>query len=246
MMIEYPKDIEVQQEINTICDLAVEKPPGVLAFVQDMARNLGLKYIFYGTYDAILVSVCVFLIAVFWLGNSILTNPNGEVKIYAVVFSLAPLLFMLLFSLSYWKEREANLYALKMVCKYTVKYLLAFRMLTASVLGFVCTTVYVLILCHIMQTGFVHAMSVAYASLFLFSIIMVQIVLSRESFLPVAVLSAAWVLCNSICFAVSVDIYSLLLRAIPTAIWIAVDTVLAIFLIKKCRLYVRRVCNAYS
>lgn len=246
MMIEYPTDIEVQQTINDICDRTMKKPHKILSFVHDMAHNLGMRYIFYGTYDVILVSICVYLIAGFWLGNSILTNPSGKVQIYAVVFSLSPLLFMMLFTLSYWKEREANLYSLKMVCRYTVKHLLAFRMLTASVLGFACTTGYVLILCHLMRMEFVHVLSVAYASLFLFSIVMVQIVLSIESFLPVVILCVMWILCNCICFVVSVNIYSLLLQAVPTALWIVIDTILVVVLIKKCRLYVRRVYNAYG
>lgn len=245
-MVEYPTDIEVRQALDSICDQAMKKPPKILAFLYDMAHNLGIRYIFYGTYDAVLISICVFLIACIFLGNSVLTDPSGEVQIYAVVFSLAPLLFMLLFTLSSWKEREASLYSLKMACRYTAQHLLAFRMLTAAVLGFVCTTGYVLILCLLMNMAFVHVLAVAYASLFLFSIMMVQIILSKESFLPVVILCAAWLLLNGICFAVSSNIYSLLLRAVPAAIWIAVDTVLIIVLIRKCRLYVRRVCNAYG
>ncbi len=245
-MVEYPTDIEIQQALDSICDKAMKKPLKIWAFLYDMAHDLGIRYIFYGTYDAVLISICAFLIACIFLGNSVLTNPAGEVHIYAVVFSVAPLLFMLLLTLSSWKEREESLYSLKMVCRYTAQHLLAFRMLMASVLGFVCTTGYVLILCRFVNVEVVHVLSVAYASLFLFSIAMVQMILSKESFRPAGILCAAWLLLNGICFAASASIYSLFLRAVPAAIWIAVDAVLIIVLIRKCRLYVRRVCNAYG
>lgn len=246
MIIEYPTDIEIQQALENICDRAIKKPKNILAFIHDMAHNPGIRYIFYGTYDAVLISLCVFLIAGVFLGNSVINNPSGEVQIYAAVFSFSPLLFMLLCTLSFWKEKETDLYPLKMTCRYTIHHLLAFRMLTASVLGFVCTTGYVVILCRLIDMEFIHVLAVACASLLLFSIFMVQIILSKESFLSIVILCFAWLLFNGICFAASISIYSFLLRAVPTVIWIAVDILLGVALIRKYRLYVRRVYIAYD
>lgn len=244
MMIEYPTDIEVQQAIINICDKAIKKPAKITTFLRDMIHNLGIRYIFYGSYDALAVSLCIFMFTGFWLGHKALNNPAGEILIFAIVFSLAPMMFMLLSILSFWKEREEKLYSLKMACKYTVKHLLAFRMFSASILGLVSTTGYVLVLCRLMNIEIIHVLSVAYASLFLFSIVMVQIVLTRESFLSVVLFGAIWLLLNAICFAVANNVYSLLLRAVPSALWISIDTILVVVLIRKYRMFVRRVCNA--
>lgn len=244
MMIEYPTDIEVRQAVVSICDKAMKKPVKITTFLHDMIHNLGFRYIFYGTYDAVAVSLCIFMLIGFWLGHKALNDPVGEILIFAIVFSLAPMMFMLLSILSFWKEREEKLYSLKMACKYTVKHLLAFRMFSAAILGFVSTTGYVLVLCHLMNIEVIHVLSVAYTSLFLFSIVMVQIVLTQESFLSVVIFGAIWLLLNAVCFAVASNAYSLLLRAVPAALWISVDAVLVVVWIRKCRVFVRRVCNA--
>lgn len=244
MKIEYPTDIEVQQALDSICDKAIKRPPRIFSFLYDMVHSLGMRCIFYGTYDALCISFFIFLLTGFLLGHSLLTDPAGEILVYAIVFSFAPMLFLLLSILSFWKEREEKLYSLKMVCKYTVKHLQAFRMLAASVIGFVSTTGYVIVLCHWMNIEALHILSVAYASLFIFSIIMVQIVLTKESLLSIALLGAAWLLLNVVCFVAAGEGYSLMLRAVPTALWITIDTLLVILLIRKCRIYVRRVCNA--
>lgn len=246
MNIVYPTDQEMQQAIEVICVKALKKTVNLATFLRDMACNLGMKYIFYGTYDVVFISVFVFLFAGLCLGNNILFHPMGEAWLYAGVFALAPLLTMLLFSISFWKECETSMYYQKMVCRYTVAHLLAFRMLVASILGFVFITGYVLVVCLITQASFLQVLGVAYASLFLFSIIMTQVVLAKGTFLPLACLNLAWILVNGLACFLSIDLHATLLRIIPTAIWIIVDLALAVLLIRRFCVYVRRVCHAYG
>lgn len=246
MNIPYPTDIEVEQAIGKICDKALKKPANLMTFLRDMVCNLGIKHIFYGAYDALVLSGFVSCLAGLSLGNRVLFDPMSEAWLYAGVFALAPLLTMLFFSISFWKERETSLYSQKMVCRYTVAHLLAFRMLVASVLGFVFTTGYVLAVCLLTHTPILQLLCVAYASLLLFSILMTQAVLSKGTFLSLGCLNLAWILANGMGCALSVDLYAALLRVVPTVIWAVIDLGLGMLFIRRFCVYVRRVYHAYG
>lgn len=246
MNIEYPSTEQINCEIDKICDRSIHKRVTIRSFLNEMFRNLGMKYVFYGAYDALVISTVISIIVAFLLGRMVLYSDTGETLIYAVAFSAAPLLFMLLFLLSYWKERETALYATKMACKYTVHHLLAFRMLAASFLGFVFATWYVVVLCSFLQIEYVRILSVAYASLFLFSIILIRVVLSQGGSRSVAWVSGLWLIINGIFLTFAGAVYGILLQIIPGVLWIVLDFALAIILIRECGFYVRRVCNAYG
>ena len=245
MNIIYPTNQEMDQAICDICDKALKKPTNLVTFIHDMLCNLGMKYIFYGVYDAVIVSFFVVFFAGLQLRNTILSSPMSDAWLYAGVFALAPLLTMLLCSLTFWKERETSLYAQKMTCRYTVAHLLAFRMLVASALGFVFTTGYVLVVCYLSQAPFLEVLSVAYASLFLFSIIMTYVVLEKGTSLSLILLNLSWIFVNVMGCVFSVDIYAELLRSVPILIWCIIDLTLGFFIIRRFCVYVRRVCNAY-
>ena len=141
MSVIYPSDKQIQASVHNICEKApLTRRPNLISFLRDMSRNLGLRQIFTGTWDVILISCMLFgLVAV--IGALDLRHSVHQLQKASVfLFAFSPVFLFLLFSLSLWKEVEGTSYPIKMTCLYTARHLIAFRVFCITCCSFAVDT----------------------------------------------------------------------------------------------------------
>lgn len=244
MKIQYPSEREIEQSIKEICETGLPHKTTVASFLLDMHRNFGMRHIYMGMCDIVAVSFTIFVIMGYSIAKNLCVNAMRTEQIQMALFAFAPILFMCLSGLCLWKERNSSTFELKQSCKYTAGHLIVYRMIMASFIGFATMTIYVLVLCGLMKLEIIRLLSTTYASLLIFSICMVWIVVKSNGVIPVFTICFAWVGLNMLGSWLWSDIYVGLLQTVPIMIWVCVDCVLALILIKQWKSYLRRVCNA--
>ncbi len=120
---------EKEQEISAILDRGLVRPKTLRRLFKDLLCSLGLRALFWDCGFALLVATVtlagiVFLLAVTPIERSLATT-----------FTLAPLLFLATQLSCETAERLGELYELKRTCKYTIRQITAFRVLTFSLVG---------------------------------------------------------------------------------------------------------------
>lgn len=240
MNIPYPSDDQIQAASQKICCEALPQRETVISFVNNMTTNMGLKNIFYGTYDTMAIAVSVFLVIGMAVPAMLHTDSDMLNKLTVFVFAFSPMLFMLLYSLSYWKELGESVYPIKMTCKYTVHHLLAYRMLAASLASVVFNGVYVAVLCNRISIPSITMMCISLSALFLFSLLLIMTVLRFQSLWAVIALNAGWLVMNAILGGLEMEAYATFLQAVPVGVWIVLDVVLVAAFMKCCGVYLNR------
>ena len=147
MKIPYPGEEQIQSSIQRICDRApLGKRPTLLSFLRDMARNLGFRQIFFGTWDVMLISGLIFCVVGAVGAADLRSSVNQTQHATVFLFAFSPVVLFLLFSLSLWKEVEGPAYPIKMTCFYTAGHLMAFRVFCVTCLSFAAVGFYSLFL----------------------------------------------------------------------------------------------------
>lgn len=240
MNIPYPSDEQIQAASRTICREALPQRETVLSFIKNMTTHMGLKNIFYGTYDTMAIAVSVFLAIGVAVPAMLHMDEELLNKLTVFVFAFSPMLFMLLYTLSYWKELGESVYPIKMTCKYTVHHLLAYRMLAASMASVVFNGVYVAVLCSRLSIPGITMVCISFSALFLFSLLLIMTVLRFQSLWTVIVLNVGWLVLNAILGGLEMKAYAIFLQAVPVGVWIVLDVFLVVAYMKCCGVYLNR------
>lgn len=245
MKIPYPSEEQIQSSIQRVCEQApLGKRPTLLSFLRDMARNLGFRHIFAGTWDVMLISSLLFCVVGAVSAMDLRSSPNQVQHATVFLFAFSPVFLFLLFSLSLWKEVEGPAYPIKMTCFYTARHLMAFRVFCVTCLSFGAVGFYTVFLGAILKLPSLPLLCVSLSSLFLYSLLQIQAVLSVRSNLAACGMVAAWVLGNCAASRLFPGFYWALLQAIPFAAWLLMDLLLAVLFCNRYIIYIRRVCYA--
>lgn len=240
MNIPYPRDEQIKTASQIICQKALPQKETIFTFIKNMTTHLGLKNIFAGTYDTIAIALFVSLIIGIVAPISIRSSSNVQDELTIFVFAFAPMLFMLMYALSYWKEYGEAVYQIKMTCKYTVHHLLAYRMLVTSFASVLINGIYVTVLCYHLSLPIIAMVSISLSSLFLFSLLLILTVLHFNSLCSVISLSIGWLLVNALIGFLFQREYVAILHAVPVGVWIIVDLALFGIYLNRCTIYLNR------
>lgn len=167
MSISRPSLKEKEQAFENILVEGLSRPEGVWAFCTRMYRALGTKFIFFDHFQAIVMALAVVIGVIFLLSMN--TNDYA----YSTIYTLAPLFFVAIVSLTEWRERSNPLYELKMTFKHTIQDLIVFRTLCYSIVS--------ITLCLLLSVGvadkldFLRAASITLSALFLCALLTVAI-----------------------------------------------------------------------
>ena len=105
MSVIYPNDKQIQASVHNICEKApLTRRPSLISFLRDMSRNLGLRQIFTGTWDVILISCMLFGLAAVIGALDLRHSGNQLQKTSVFLFAFSPVFLFLLFSLSLWNK----------------------------------------------------------------------------------------------------------------------------------------------
>lgn len=246
MKIIYPKDEQINDSILYICDKGLPPKENMAVFLKNMTANLGPNNIFHGTYDALIIAifVCISLdIALFFLMKSSLFT---EEKLFAFAFAGSPLMFMLMFILSYIKEKTNDTYIIKMSFKYTVNHLIAYRMFVFSLFSILFNTAYIILLSVELSLSILSILSISFSSLFIFSMLLILIILKYDSVLSPIILSVSWIFVNALLFFFALPDYGSFLKTVPILIWLLISIICILVYVNRLALFINKRENSYA
>lgn len=222
MKIEYPTNEQIEKSVEIICREGIEKRDTIFSFLKNMTFNLGIKNIFYGVYDVMLISLivtgAVYTLFFFWVNNL----PNAEEKIYLFSFTFAPFMFALLFFLNFAKERTSDTFIIKMTCKYSFLHLLAYRMFVFSLLSVVVNSLYILVLFSDFKISFVTVISLSLSALFVYSLLLIAMLIKFSTVKPVIAFSVLWIAADILFYVYSKEFLMGFLKSVPLFVWIII------------------------
>lgn len=202
---------------------------GVESFLWDIFCGIGVRQMFAGMADILLVSFCIAVLFLFFCLRMV---GVGWITAYGAVFTSAPALYAAVFYLSIVKERQNETYDQLMSCKYTFFHLMTARMFFSSLLGLGCNLVYVLILGMECQADIPRLLAAAFASLMFFSLLLVLgIEKGRRIGWGVAV-SGSWIVGNLLLLGTVSNWYMKMLEKVPTLLLAAAGIVAAVAYIR--------------
>lgn len=231
MKIEYPSDFEIDKSVAYICEKGKIKKHGFFVFLHDMTKGFGFANVFYGIRDAMLLASFIF--GLFCASVFAVFESNEQNDAVIAAFAFAPAMFILMFLLSFIKEKTSMTYPVKMTCKYTVNHLLAYRMFVFSLLGAVADAVYVLLICIKTELNYITLLCVSLSSLFLFSLLLIFAVLKFNSIFAPAALLTLWIILNGVLWFCIGDFYGRFLQQIPIWIYIVSAITAAVIYVNR-------------
>lgn len=209
--------------------IRMPKKQGVESFLWDIFCGIGVRQMFAGLADILLVSFCIAVLFLFFCLKMV---GAGWITTYGAVFTSAPALYAAVFYLSLIKERQNETYDQLMCCKFTFFHLMTARMFFCSLLGLGCNLVYVVILGMEYQADIPRLLAVAFASLMLFSLLLVLGIEKGRRIGWGAAVSGSWIVGNLLLLVNVSDWYMKMLEKVPTLLLTAGGIVAAVVYIR--------------
>lgn len=117
---------EKDSSIDEILSKGLVKPKSLWEHLCEIRRALGFRYIFMNTAHSIMMTLAISF------GFALL---YPLFPAYATLFTVSPLSFIFIVLITETLEKCNGLYEIKMVCKYTLQQISAFRVLCFSLMG---------------------------------------------------------------------------------------------------------------
>lgn len=220
MKMDYPTQIEIDRAVERICDTALPQRESLPRFIRNMNTQLGIKYLFSGIYDVLILSGASFILVVSLFFSYIPRADDPTATLGAALFTFAPFLYMAVFALTLLKEYTNPGLPVKMTCKYTVYHLIAYRMLLFSLISGAVNTVYVLALCLRLDLPPLYFICLSLSALFIFSVLLLFSLYYARSKWPPLLTSVAWMAVNGVLWLACPGGYGALLLRIPLFVWV--------------------------
>lgn len=230
MNINKPTLQEKNQAIQAILSEGLQEPEGIGSFFIRMYNTFGLKYIFFNFNQVIALSIAVFLGMTFFL----LMNINSYN--YTSIFLVSPLFFVTVVSITEWMERSNPLFELKMTFKYTVKDMIVFRTLCYSLISVVLSVVLSLGMINIIEA--LRAISIAFSSLFLCTLLTIVITTRFSHRLTYLTSFGVWVAVNVVPLLVFGKHWETFLSSIPLGLTFIVSIGLIYLYAKELKYFI--------
>lgn len=246
MKIEYPTNEQIEKSVGIICNEGIRKKDTLFSFLKNMTLNLGIKNIFYGVYDVMVISLVITCAVYSAFLFSINNLPRWEEKIYLFSFTFAPFMFALMFFLNFAKEKSSDTFIIKMTCKYSFLYLLAYRMFVFSILSAVANSLYILVLFSDFKISFVTVISLSLSALFVYSLLLIAVLIKFSNIKPVIILSVLWVAADLLLYVYSKDFLMRILKSVPLFVWMIIVAGAAILYFKLLPKLISKRRNEYA
>lgn len=213
-------ETEKEKAIQNIVRQGVVSPADKIKEVLNASRACSFRILFFGVEDClflgILITICLWLFLLQFHTKTILCS----------VFALSPFAYISCFVLTTWKEHLVQLYEVKMSCHFTIRQVIALRMIYLSFGNMLINTI---ALSLFVQTQtivipFWKTLGLSFTSLFLYGVLMLFFQVNGRMVLSVAIPSIVWGLCNlfiTICYGERME--KLLLNLTDVLVFIIVS-----------------------
>lgn len=221
--IDMPKDFEIKQQINIILDQGLHEKQLFYLYIKEMYENIGIKNLFHDLSELIFIGVLLISVLAFGV---IGINRDGEImleQIYTFIFITSPLFYLVTNLFSFINIKENNTYEMEMVCKYNLYQVSSLRMLVFSVISILINSVVLIGLYN--HIDLFRGLMISITSVFLFSSILLYVIVKLNSAITRYIVIGGWVLLNAIFIKMSINEYSMVLQNIPIIVYLGVSLV---------------------
>ncbi|WLR54570.1 hypothetical protein LC048_19410 [Mesobacillus subterraneus] len=220
--VDFPDDSELKSEIQFIVTKGLVKPKHFHEYLFEMYKQLGFRYLFRDATEIIFTLLLVSIAMMFSLAQ-VMESGKAANDLYAYLFTMAPILYMLIAALFLVNIRHSHTFAIEMTCKYHVYQLAAFRMLVFSIAAALLNIMYILLLFLFYQTfNLVEAMLISVSSLSIFSTGYLYIIQKVKLRVTTYAVMAGWLFVNAALAYFSKELYANVLSHIPFYVYISV------------------------
>lgn len=230
MTMNKPTVIEKEDAISHILSEGLEQPEGIRDFMKRMYGTLGVINLFYDLYQVILLVILVLV------GLVLLLAVNLDGYTYTTLFLLSPLFFVAVVSLTEWMERSNPLYELKMTLKYTVKDMIIFRILCYSLISVVFSVVLSIGAASVLDSW--RALSIAFSSLFLCTLLTIVIARRMNHHLNYLISFGVWSVMNLVPLLLFGGRWEMILSQIPLGLTVIVIMGLIYLYVKELKQFI--------
>jgi hypothetical protein len=221
--VDYPDESKMKSEIQFIVSNGLVKPKQFHEYLFEMYKQLGFRYLFRDATEVIFTLLFVSFAMVFGLFHVIDSGKDAG-ELYAYLFTMSPILYMLVASLFLVNLSSRDTFAVEMTCKYHVYQLAAFRMLVFSVLAVLLNIAYILILFMFYQNfNIMEALLISVSSLSVFSTGYLYIIQKVKLRVTTYAVMAGWLFVNAALAYFSTELYAYVLSQIPIYVYITVS-----------------------
>ena len=220
--VDYPDDSKMIGEIQAILSKGLIKPKPFHEHLMEMYRQLGFRYLFRDATEVLFTVLLVSFAMVFGLFQ-VMDSGKDEGGLYSYLFTMSPILYMLIAWIFLVNLRNRDTFAVEMTCKYHVYQLAAFRMLVFSILAVFLNLAYIMILFMFYQNfSIVEAMLISVSSLSLFSTGYLYIIQKVKLRVTSYAVMAGWLFVNAALAYFSKELYVAVLSQVPFYVYISV------------------------
>ncbi|NLP52598.1 hypothetical protein [Bacillus sp. RO1] len=230
--IEYPTEVEMKGQIESIIKKGLQKKQSFPAFLHEMYRHIGWRYVFRDATEVSFLTVIMMSLLVFVLygfnGNAMNT------QLYSLIFTLSPMFYFVIASTLLVHARMKPAFELEMTFKYHVFQLAAFRMLVFSVIGLGLNVVLMTIISEMFSSiHIMEALMLSLCSLSIFGSIHLYSMQKRKGKLVSYVWFSAWIVGNGTLVMFDSIAYSLFLSSVPVYVYAILITLSVYFYIRN-------------
>ncbi|MCM3575993.1 hypothetical protein M3172_22745 [Mesobacillus subterraneus] len=223
--VDFPDDSEMTGEIQIILSKGLIKSKPFHEYLMEMYRQLGFRYLFRDATEVLFTVLVVSFAMVFGLFQ-VMDSGKDEGGLYSYLFTMSPILYMLIASIFLVNLRSRDTFVVEMTCKYHVYQLAAFRMLVFSILAVLLNLAYIMVLFMFYPNfNIAEAMLISVSSLSIFSTGYLYIIQKVKTRITSYAVMAGWLLVNAALAYFSKELYASVLSQVPFYVYISVIAV---------------------
>ncbi len=215
--IDIPDEFEIKNQINIILDKGLQKQESFYSYIKKMYKSIGVKNLFHDSSEMIFIAVLVISILGFLYVRTYAIDVNKIEEIYAMIFTVSPLYYLVTNLFSFINLKENNTYEVEMVCKYNVFQLASLRMLVFSVISVFINILFVASLYK--HIDILRGIMISITSVFLFSSILLYGVVKVKSKYMRYVVIIGWIFANVLFVNIDLNGYTNILKNVPIVIY---------------------------
>jgi hypothetical protein len=243
--IQMPTPEEKRRSIDFIVSQSPEKSKLFFHEISNLLRSIGVRGLFFGVGDAAFLAITAALIigAFFIVGI--------EKAMYSVIFFTSPLTYILLYSLTMWKENLTGTLELHKTLRISTRHITAVRMLffgggSVAVNGVISLFAYSHANRHEITVSFFRLLEISFCSLFIFAAILLFVMLKTHTNKGQIVFLVAWCVIGAVGLIQAIPAFNDFLQAVPAFTMTGIAVIFAVLFIIQSKLYFRRTNYAYS
>lgn len=217
--VPFPDEEIIQQQIQKIVKEGVKPKESFFTFIKSMHKQIGLRHLFSNRAGFVFTLFTVIILLSFYLFSANIAINEVE-ALYAFIFLFSPIVFLVFSLYTYMTKVMNTTFEVEMTCKYNVFQIIAFRMLTFSVLSiFINTTTISVLAMFYEQVDFFRAFMISTTGLFLFSILFLYAFMRRHSFFTMISTVIVWFIGNLMLHVTNNELYKEVLVQLPLFIY---------------------------